>query len=399
MNSAILNPNIQQFINDNLNSDVSKILFKGSPFDNVSVQELVTQIVSKKKCDKKLPTWYKTKNIYYPAKVNIEQTSSEITAMYKSSIITGDSVIDITGGFGVDAYFFAQKCKKVTHCELDTNLSTIVNNNYQQLKISNIEQFSSDGIEFLKNASKSFDWIYIDPSRRNDANNKVFLLKDCLPNVPKNLDLLFSKSNNVLIKNSPILDISKTIDELNFVKEIHIVAVANEVKELLFILEKNYTREIQIKTINYQKNNIQLFDYQYNKNNLSNYCNPKKYLYEPNSAILKSGGFHEISKKFNLEKLHQHSHLYTSENLIDFPGRTFLIENSCNYNKKEIKKFLKENKANITTRNFPETVAQIRKKTKIKDGGSQYLFFTTLKDNNLRVLICSQIFNNLKQKK
>ena len=399
MNSAILNPNIQQFINDNLNSDVSKILFKGSPFDDVSVQELVTQIVSKKKCDKKLPTWYKTKNIYYPAKVNIEQTSSEITAMYKSSIITGDSVIDITGGFGVDAYFFAQKCKNVTHCELDTNLSTIVNNNYQQLKISNIEQFSGDGIEFLKNASKSFDWIYIDPSRRNDANNKVFLLKDCLPNVPKNLDLLFSKSNNILIKNSPILDISKTIDELNFVKEIHIVAVANEVKELLFILEKNYTGEIQIKTINYQKNNIQLFDFQHNENNLSNYCNPKKYLYEPNSAILKSGGFHEISKKFNLEKLHQHSHLYTSKNLIDFPGRTFLIENSCNYNKKEIKKFLKENKANITTRNFPETVAQIRKKTKIKDGGSQYLFFTTLKDNNLKVLICSQIFNNLKQKK
>ena len=138
--------------------------------------------------------------------------------------------------------------------------------------------------------------------------------------------------------------------------------------------------------------NIQIFDFQYIIKNNSTFSEPKKYIYEPNSAILKSGGFHEISHQLNIEKLHQHSHLYTSENLIEFPGRTFILENICNYNKKEIKKYLKENKANITTRNFPETVAQIRKKTKIKDGGSQYLFFTTLKDDNLKVLICSQVF-------
>jgi len=392
LNPEILNPIVQQFITDNLNSDSSKLLFKGSPFDTVSIQELVTQIVSKKKSEKKLPTWFATENIYYPPKVNIEQTSSEVTANYKASLISGDSVIDITGGYGVDCLSFAKKTKKVTHCELNTNLSTIVNNNYQQLKINNIRTISGNGIEFLKNTKENFDWIYIDPSRRDNSNKKVFLLKDCLPDVPANLELLFSKSNNILVKNSPILDISKTIEELCFVKEIHIIAITNEVKELLFVLEKNYADSIEIKTVNLSKNNTQLFDFQHLTKNTSTYSEPKKYIYEPNSAILKSGGFHEVSHQFNIDKLHQHSHLYTSNELIEFPGRRFIVEQISSYNKKEIQKCLKENKANITTRNFPETVAQIRKKTKIKDGGTQYLFFTTVNNDNLKVLICSQVF-------
>lgn len=240
MNPAILHPEVQQFISDNLTADISKLLFKGSPFTDITIQELATQIISKKKSESKLSNWFNTDNIYYPPKVNIEQTSSEITAEYKASLISGNSIIDITGGFGVDCFFFAKNFNHVTHCELNTNLSTIVNSNYQQLKINNIKTFSGNGLEFLKNSIQKFDWIYIDPSRRDKSDKKVFLLKDCLPNVPKNLELLFSKTNTILIKNSPILDISKTIDELKFVKEIHIVAIANEVKELLFILEKNF---------------------------------------------------------------------------------------------------------------------------------------------------------------
>jgi len=392
LNLAILHPDVQQFISDNLNADISKILFKGSPFADVTIQELATQIVAKKKSEKKLPTWFQTENICYPAKVHIEQTSSEVTANYKASLLSGDSIVDITGGFGVDCHSFSKKLNHVTHCELNINLSTIVNSNYQQLKINNIRTFSGDGLEFLKKSTENFDWIYIDPSRRDDRNEKVFLLNDCLPNVPENLEFLFRKSNNILIKNSPILDISKTIDELNFVKKIHIVAVANEVKELLFLLEKNHTGTIEVKTINFQKNNTQVFDFNIHRNVSSNYSDPKKYIYEPNAAILKSGGFHEISSQLNLEKLHQHSHLYTSNELVKFPGRTFLIEQTCSYNKKEIKKYLPDNKANITIRNFPETVAQIRKKTKIKEGGSQYLFFTTVQNNKHIVLITSQVF-------
>jgi len=392
LNPAILHENVQEFISNNLKTDLTKLILKGSPFDTVTVQELATQIVSKKKSAKKLPTWFACTNIYFPAKISIEQSSSEITARYKAALVSGASLIDITGGFGVDDYAFSKQIKEVTHCEINSDLSTIVAHNYKQLEVKNIRTLSGDGIEYLKNTSTNFDCIYIDPSRRNEEKEKVFLLKDCLPNVPENLDFLFSKSNTILIKNSPILDITSTINELTFVKEIHIVAVHNEVKELLFLLEKDHTKSIQIKTINFQKDAQQEFQFTIDKAVVSNYSEPLTYLYEPNAAILKSGGFHQISQQLDVFKLHQHSHLYTSTKRIEFPGRVFKIEQVIPYDRKQLKKILKDGKANITTRNFPETVAQIRKKTKIKDGGLHYLFFTTDLNNKSVVIISTQIF-------
>lgn len=390
MNKTILHTEVQQYITDNLKSNITKLILKGSPFDGISVQELANQIVAKQKSEHKLSSWFHTDNIYYPPKISIEQTSSEITANYKSNLVKGDSIIDITGGFGVDCFYFSKHFKEVTHCEINEGLSTIVNHNYQQLKVKNISTFSGDGIEFLINSDKKFDCIYIDPSRRNDLKGKVFLLDDCLPNVPKNIDFLFSKTNQILIKNSPILDITSTINELKFVKEIHIIAVQNEVKELLFLLEKDFDKPIKIKTVNIGKNDIQSFDFNYKEEAISEYLEPLTYLYEPNSAILKSGGFHQVSQQLNVFKLHQHSHLYTSEKLIDFPGRVFKIENVIPYNKKKIKNLLQDNKANITIRNFPKTVDQIRKETKIKDGGNSYLFFTTLKNKEFTVICCEK---------
>ncbi|AUC84903.1 SAM-dependent methyltransferase [Polaribacter sp. ALD11] len=391
MNLDILRPEVQQFISDNLKSDITKLIFKGSPFNGISVQELANQIVAKQKAATKLSTWFTTKNIYYPEKVSIEQTSSEITAKYKSEIIEGASITDITGGFGVDCFYFCKHFKKVVHCEINKELSAIVKHNYQQLKKVNIVTFSGDGLQYLKNNENNFDCIYIDPSRRNDLKGKVFLLKDCLPNVPENIDFLFSKTNQILLKNSPILDITSAINELNFVKEIHVIAIQNEVKEVLFLLEKNYEKEIQIKTINSLKNGTQKFNFNLNESVHSNYSKPLTYLYEPNAAVLKSGGFHQVSKQLDVFKLHQHSHLYTSENAIDFPGRTFKIEKVISYDKKKISKLLTEKKANITTRNFPKTVALIRKETKIKDGGTTFLFFSTDLDNKLICLFCSKI--------
>ena len=391
MNPKILHPEIQQFITDNLKSEITKLILKGSPFEGVSVQELANQIVAKQKSEHKLPTWFSAKNIYCPPKISVEQTSSEITAKYKSNLVFGDSIIDITGGFGIDCFYFSKQFKEVTHCEINSDLSTIVKHNYQQLKINNITTFSGDGIEFLKNTSQKFDCIYVDPSRRNNAKGKVFLLKDCLPNVPENIDFLFSKSNQILIKNSPILDITSAISELKFVKEIHVVALNNEVKELLFLLEKNYDKSIEIKTINIGKKEIKIFDFLHQDKVISEYSKPLNYLYEPNAAILKSGGFHQITDQLEVFKIEKHSHLYTSEKLIDFPGRTFKIENIIPYHKKKINKLLPDNKANITIRNFPKTVAQIRKETKIKDGGDTYLFFTTLNTNDIVVLFCKKI--------
>jgi hypothetical protein len=390
LNTAILHPIVQQFITDNLKSNITKLILKGSPFDSVTIQELANQIVAKQKSEQKLQTWFSTKNIYYPPKISIEQTSSEITANYKSKLISGNSIIDITGGFGVDCLYFSKQSKNVIHCEINEDLSTIVEHNYQQLNVKNIVIISGDGVAFLKNTDTYFDCIYIDPSRRNETKGKVFLLKDCLPNVPENIDFLFTKTNHILLKNSPILDISSAILELKFVKEIHVVAIKNEVKEVLFLLEKNYEKEIQIKTVNIHKEDTQRFDFELKEEATSNYSEPLSYLYEPNAAILKSGGFHQISKQLGVFKLHQHSHLYTSAKLIDFPGRSFKIINVLNYEKKKLKKILTEQKANITTRNFPRTVAQIRKETNLKDGGTSYIFFTTDSQNNLKSIICTK---------
>ncbi|RLK02323.1 class I SAM-dependent methyltransferase [Tenacibaculum discolor] len=391
MNNNILHPEVQSYINDSLKVNIEQFIFKGSPFKDVSVQELANQVIAKQKSEKKLPTWFQTKNIYYPPKLSIEQTSSEITAEYKSKLVNGDSIIDITGGFGVDCYAFSKRFKKVVHCEINEELSEIVSYNYEQLEVSNIRTVATDGLEYLKNASEKFDCIYIDPSRRNDTKGKVFLLSDCLPNVPENLDFLFEMSDTILVKNSPILDISSTINELKFVKEIHVVAVNNEVKELLFLLKKEYKVLVEIKTLNILKSKNQYFDFKLGNDFKFEYSMPFKYLYEPNSAILKSGGFNQIASQQKVNKLHQHSHLYTSEKLVkDFPGRIFEINNVFSYNKKKIKKEITETKANITTRNFPKTVAQIRKETKLKDGGNSYLFFTTNINNELIVIDCTK---------
>ncbi|MDC1162168.1 RsmD family RNA methyltransferase [Tenacibaculum sp.] len=394
MNLQILEENVQSFITDNLTTNITKLVLKGSPFNDITIQELANQIIAKHKSLKKLPTWFATKNIYYPQKISIEQTSSEVTAAYKASLVSGNTLIDITGGYGVDCFAFSKKINEVIHCEINNDLSKIVQYNFEQLKIKNIVTIGGNGIEYLKNSTKKIDWIYIDPSRRSDIKGKVFLLNDCLPNVPENLDFLFSKSNNILIKNSPILDITSTINELSFVKEIHILATNNEVKELLFLLEKGYTNHIQIKTSNIQKSKVQVFKFNYQKEVYSEYSEPLTYLYEPNSAILKSGGFHHVSDQLNLYKLHQHSHLYTSnERICNFPGRTFTINKVIAYDKKQVRKNLEKNKANITIRNFPKTVAQIRKETKIVDGGENYLFFTTTCNDKKKVIFCSQIFD------
>ena len=188
-----------------------------------------------------------------------------------------------------------------------------------------------------------------------------------------------------------MLDITQAIGELKFVKEVHVVAVQNEVKELLFVLEKNYDGKIIIKAVNHKKDMVELFESEFGKSSTSDYSLPKSYIFEPNSAILKAGSFNQVTHQLNLYKIHINSHLYTSDNLIDFPGRSFRILQSLPYNLKELKKILPDSKANITVRNFPETVKKIRKKSKIRDGGDHYLFFTTDCHNKHIILVCKKV--------
>ncbi|RKR11896.1 hypothetical protein C8C83_3652 [Flavobacterium sp. 90] len=392
MNTSILSQNIQDFITQNSGAPITKLALQKNPFPEVDWILILNQIEAKSKAKDKLPTWFLTENIIYPSKISVEQTSSEKTAAYKASLISGESLIDLTGGFGVDDYYFSKRFKNIAHCEINEDLSAIVKHNFEQLKVENCVCYANDSANVLKESDQKWDWIYIDPSRRNDAKGKVFMLKDCLPNVPESLDFYFEKTDSILIKTAPLLDISAGLSELKFVKNIHIIALENEVKELLFEIHNHYKGDITIKTANILKQKTETFEFVLGDDSVfAFYHLPQKYVYEPNSAIMKSGGFDEVSTIFDINKLHKHSHLYTSDELIDFPGRTFEIEKVIPYSKNEMKSELANQQANLTTRNFPDTVENIRKKWKIKNGGNLYCFFTTDKNDNKIVLICRKI--------
>lgn len=390
MDHSILTQVVQDFINQNISANITQLALQKNPFPETNWTLILQQIAAKQKAITKLPSWFKTPNIYYPSKVSVEQTSSEPTAKYKSELISGEKLIDLSGGFGVDDFYFAKKFKEVTHCEIDADLSEIVQHNFEQLGVSNIECISGDSEVTLVNLNKSFDWLYIDPSRRNETKGKVFMLKDCLPNVPEQLDFYFRFSSNIMIKTAPILDITAGLSELQNVKAIHIVALENEVKELLWLIEKDWIGNPIITAVNLTKDKTITFAFEWNSVAVAEYSEPKTYLYEPNAAIMKSGGFDWISAQFKLKKLHPHSHLYTSDTLIEFPGRVFAIDQIVPYTKTEMK-LLGNQKANITVRNFPDTVENIRKKWKINDGGKYYSFFTTDVNNHKIVLLCSKL--------
>ena len=392
MDNSLLNKEVQEFIDSKIGSDSTKLALAKNPFPTLLWTAILNQIAVKTKIKEKLPTFFSTPYLLYPSKISSEQTSSEKTAKYKSELVSGELLIDLTGGFGVDDYYFSKRIKKVIHCEIDSSLSKIVAHNFKTLKALNIDCLQGDSVEILKTIDQEIDWIYIDPSRRNSDKGKVFMLKDCTPNVPELLDFYFSFSNNILIKTAPILDLTAGLAELKNVKCIHIVAVNNEVKELLWELSKDYNNTITIKTVNLVNERKVVFEFIYGKNSgVETYGFPKQYVYEPNSAVMKSGGFNEISIQYNLPKLHQHFHLYTFDEIIDFPGRIFEIKNKFAYTKSNMKIHLESQKANLTSRNFPESIESIRKKWKIKEGGDSYCFFTTDLNNDKIVLICTKI--------
>ena len=389
--STLLNEDVQKFIISNNGTNLSLLALKKNPFPNIDYKQLLNQIECRQKSEKKLPTWFATKNIIYPTKISIEQTSSEQTAKYKSEIASGQALIDLSGGFGVDSYYFSKTFATVTHCELNEDLSTRVKHNFTYLDAQNVNCYAGDSLEILKKINKQFDCIYIDPSRRNDKKGKVFLLEDCIPNVPNLLNHYFKYSDVILIKTAPILDITAGLNELKYVKNIHIIAIENDVKELIWEINYNYTAEIKVITRNFTKQTVEAFDFILNETTTAEYALPEKILYEPNSCIMKSGGFNQISTQFGLKKLHQHSHLYTSNEIKSFPGRVFQINNVIPYSKNTMKTHFANSQKNITFRNFPDTVENIRKKWNIKEGGNHYCFFTTDVNNNKIVLICTKI--------
>ena len=393
MNENILNTGIQDFINNNLTTDTLSVALSKPLFEGVNNTEIIQQIEAAKKCIYKLPTWFNTQGIYYPLPLQVEQTSSEITARYKAGLVRGKSLADISGGTGVDSFYFANNIERVYHLEIKPELAEIAAFNFSVLGANNISSMFTDGIDFIDNFKDTFDWIYVDPSRRSDQKGKVFMLEDCSPSMPTILPILWKKTNKILIKTAPLLDISAGLKELNSVKEIHAVAVNKEVKELLWLLEKDYDGPVALKAVilNEQHGSLESFNSSMSEeaHSKASFSLPLDYLFEPHATVLKLGAFKSVSSQLEMLKLHPNSHLYTAHHIVPFPGRSFKILNYFAYHKKAMKSFEKT-KANVSTRNFKMTVADLRKKHHLQDGGSVYLFFTTDLEERPIVVVCEK---------
>ncbi len=371
MIDKLLETEIQEYINANLQTDLHSLLLKKSPFLQVSMQEIVQQIKGKKVAQKKFPYLLK-EGIVFPPHLNLEQASSQATAEFKAKNLNGKSFVDLTSGFGIDAYFLCQNFEEITLVEQNADLLEIVKHNWGIL--GKKAEFINENLEnFLTQNQQKFDLIYLDPARRDEHKNKKFLLEDLSPNLLEIQNDLLKISNQIIIKLSPLIDISYLISTLNNIVEIQIIAVRNEVKELLVIINSTKERpQTTITCINLETEDLAFsFDYDDEKSAFSEYSEPLQYLYIPNNAVLKSGGFNSVSERFQLNKLHPNTHFYTSDDFIqEFPGRILKVET---IDSKQIKK---GEKFNIISKNHPLTPAEIKRKYKIMDGGNGYLIFT-----------------------
>ncbi|CAA7386876.1 class I SAM-dependent methyltransferase [Chryseobacterium fistulae] len=377
MNKNILHQEVQQYINANLNADLHVLLLKKSPFNDVSIQEIVQQIKGKKVASKKFPFLLK-EGIVFPAQLNLEQSSSEVTAIYKSNLVKGESFIDLTSGLGIDAYYLSRNFSKVTLIEQNADLLEIVENNWNILGKEG--RFIHQKLEdFLDQNKETFDTIYLDPARRDDHKNKVFLLEDLSPNILEIEEKLLSFSNEVIIKLSPLIDLKYLVSVLPNIFRIDIVALKNEVKEILIFLSKNEVKEIVCHCVNLESGEpIFTFNFGDEENVPKEYFEPERFIYIPNNAILKAGTFNLISEKFGLKKLHSNTHLYTSIKKIEgFPGRVLEVQII------ESKQIKKKSQHNIISKNYPLKPEEIKKKYGLKDGGEGYLIFTQSKKGKI----------------
>ncbi len=370
-NPSILTEEIQKYINANLTADLHSLLLKKSPFPEVSMQEIVQQIKGKKVAQKKFPFLLR-EGIIFPPNLNLEQASSQATAEFKAKNLKAKSFLDLTSGFGIDAYFLSENFDDVTLVEQNTELLETVKHNWKILDKS--ANFINKNLEdFLQENTGKFDLVYLDPARRDAQKNKKFLLEDLSPNLLEIQEKLCRISDQILIKLSPLIDISYLISVLKNVSEIQIIAVKNEVKELIVLISReNQNSTVQIGCINLESTDPDFsFSYHDERTAVAKFAEPLNFLYLPNNSVLKSGAFNMVANRFKLFKLHPNTHFYTSEELSkDFPGRIMKVEVL------EPKMIKKGEKYNIISKNYPLSPDEIKKKYKISDGGNKYLIFT-----------------------
>ena len=383
-----LNDITKQFIRENLNADVPTLALKKAPV-GTDVSLALRQIAARQLLQKKVPQWAENEDLLFPVHLSIEQCSSEAAAKYKAGLLDGQTFADLTGGLGIDTFYISQHFQQTDYVEMQTELCDLARHNFAILK-ADVKVLNETAEDYLKRCEPK-DCIFIDPARRDEHGRKTISISDCTPDVAALQDLLRQKAKRVLIKLSPMLDISKALEELCHVKEVHVVAVANECKELDFIMERDYQGEVHFVCVNLMTNQQELcFTMAEERNSTTRLADGvMKYLYEPNPALMKAGCFKLLTARFDVYKLHRNSNLYTSERLIPvFPGRVFEVQNWAPYNKKVKSTLLADvKKASVAVRNFPLSVAELRKNLKIADGDENYVFATTLKGEEKIIIL------------
>ncbi|WP_028910981.1 class I SAM-dependent methyltransferase [Prevotella sp. MA2016] len=385
MNEATL-----AFIRSHANDDVRQLALQGKKNPEVDMTYALDQIAGRQKARVKIPSWAANDGIAYPPHLSMEQCSSEATARYKARIAgKGQKIVDLTAGFGVDMAFMSANFAEAVHVEQQAALCAISSANYACLGLRHIQVVCSDGVDYLHQMEHA-DLIFIDPARRDEHGGRTYGIADCTPNILEIIDEMLEKAHRVMIKLSPMLDWQKAVSDIGNVSEVHIVSVGNECKELLLVVERE-ARDIRFFCVN----DSQVFNYTIGDEtgNFYQASTSPQYLYEPNASVMKAGCFQLIAKRFGISQPDKNSHLFLSDQIIpDFPGRGFVIERTCTMNKRELKTGLEGiTKANIAVRNFPLSVAELKKRLKLKDGGDVYIFATTDAQKGHLLLVCRKI--------
>lgn len=406
---------IEEFIKKHRLDDVRSLALQAAKYPDIDMPFALDQIEGWQRARTKLPEWASKEGIIFPPHISMEQCSSERTAKYKSGILhSSGTLIDLTGGFGVDFSYMAMDFSKAVYVERQSHLCDIARHNFELLGLNHADVVNADGVEYLhslpliSNASRTHlegeneengqqtieenIVIYLDPARRDVHGAKVYGIEDCTPNVLELQEELLEKASVVMIKLSPMLDLHAAIRALP-VSEVYIVSVGNECKELLLVLRKEGNDAVRVVCVNDEA----LFEYSYGEQ--ADYCvsevdlQPSAYLYEPNASIMKAGCFDVLASRFPVKALSRNSHVFiSSDEIADFPGRKFKIYAVSSMNKKELKRALAGvSQANIAVRNFPLSVAELRKRLKLKDGGDTYIFATTVGERNHTLILCKKI--------
>lgn len=383
-----LSPETLAFIDSHRGDDVRTLALQAKKYPAVDMAEAVVQIAGYQIAEKKVPLWAQTAGIRYPQHLSMEQCSSEVTARYKASLVSGDTLTDLTAGWGVDCSFLARNFRCADYVERQETLCRIAAHNFPLLGLPHVCIHCADAVEYLQ-SMEPVDCLFLDPARRDSHGGKTVAIAECEPDVCRLEPLLVEKGKTVMIKLSPMLDMASALRDLQYVRRIHVVSVNNECKELIILLrkapdeEEAAAGEVIISCEQVVNNSVhQHFQFTFSEEKSAG-CplaeSVGNYLYEPGAALLKAGPYRLLATRYGVEKLHPNSHLYTSSGLVDFPGRRFRVTAVSGFGKKDLKVLLEGvEKANLTVRNFPSSVAELRKKLKLKEGGDTYLFVTTL---------------------